>query len=75
VFRTGQDLLQRQRFQFPPDWVDCDMVEGEWSAFNEMLNRKNATLNDAVIYLATFLLSCDFNEYSLDSTITSQDSY
>lgn len=52
-FRSGQDVLQRQRFQFPPDWLDCDQVEGEWSAFTAILSRKNATINDAIPQLQT----------------------
>ena len=36
IFNSGQQLLQRQRFQFPSDWLDYDMVEGEWTAFNEV---------------------------------------
>jgi dynein heavy chain 1 len=36
--------LQRQRFQFPTDWLDYDMVEGEWTAFNEILSRKSDSL-------------------------------
>ncbi len=44
AFNSGQQLLQRQRFQFPPDWLDYDMVEGEWNAFNEILKRKNDSL-------------------------------
>eukprot|EP01117_Protostelium_nocturnum_P006264 TRINITY_DN2259_c0_g1_i6.p1 TRINITY_DN2259_c0_g1~~TRINITY_DN2259_c0_g1_i6.p1 ORF type:complete len:4259 (-),score=1954.67 TRINITY_DN2259_c0_g1_i6:110-12886(-) len=44
TFSSGQQLLTRQRFQFPTDWLDYDMVEGEWSAFNEILKRKSDSL-------------------------------
>ena len=44
TFNSGQQLLQRQRFQFPTDWLDYDMVEGEWTAFNEILSRKSDSL-------------------------------
>lgn len=43
-FHNGQQLLTRQRFQFPSDWTDYDMIEGEWLAFNEILNRKSDSL-------------------------------
>lgn len=43
-YHSGQQLLQRQRFQFPADWTDYDMIEGEWLAFNEILNRKSDSL-------------------------------
>ncbi|KAM9964742.1 hypothetical protein ACTFIW_004524 [Dictyostelium discoideum] len=55
-YRTGQDLLQRQRFSFPNDWLDCERVEGEWSAFNEILNRKNATISEAIPQLQAKIL-------------------
>eukprot|EP01132_Coremiostelium_polycephalum_P002127 gene2127-2619_t len=55
-FRSGQDLLQRQRFQFPNDWLECDMVESEWGAFNEILNRKNAAIGEAIPQLQAKIL-------------------
>ncbi|KAJ2643448.1 dynein heavy chain, partial [Coemansia sp. RSA 1694] len=42
VFRGGQRVLEKQRFQFPADWLYLDQVEGEWSAFNEILKRKTS---------------------------------
>eukprot|EP01114_Cavostelium_apophysatum_P023031 TRINITY_DN854_c0_g1_i2.p1 TRINITY_DN854_c0_g1~~TRINITY_DN854_c0_g1_i2.p1 ORF type:complete len:4577 (-),score=1545.65 TRINITY_DN854_c0_g1_i2:38-13768(-) len=44
IFGSGQQLLTRQRFQFPADWLDYDMLEGEWTAFNEILTRKSDSL-------------------------------
>lgn len=41
---SGQELLNRQRFQFPSDWLEYEMVEGEWNAFNEILARKSDAL-------------------------------
>lgn len=46
IFGSGQKTLERQRYQFPPDWLYVDQVEGEWSAFNEILARKNASIQD-----------------------------
>jgi dynein heavy chain 1 len=43
-FVTGQQTLERQRYQFPADWLDIDQVQGEWSAFNEILKRKNDSI-------------------------------
>jgi dynein heavy chain 1 len=48
VFKAGQDLLTRQRFQFPSDWLEYDMVEGEWNAFNELINRKTTEINNEI---------------------------
>ncbi|KAJ2798624.1 dynein heavy chain, partial [Coemansia helicoidea] len=40
VFRGGQRVLEKQRYQFPAEWVFLDQVAGEWGAFNEILARK-----------------------------------
>ncbi|EGC38132.1 cytoplasmic dynein heavy chain [Dictyostelium purpureum] len=47
-YRSGQDLLQRQRFQFPSDWLDCDMIEAEWGALTDILNRRNNQISEAI---------------------------
>lgn len=38
-FRFGQDMLQKQRFHFPDDWMDVERVDAELSSFTELLNR------------------------------------
>ncbi|XP_064484606.1 dynein heavy chain, cytoplasmic-like isoform X2 [Ornithodoros turicata] len=44
LYREGQRILERQRFQFPNSWLHVDNIEGEWSAFNEMMQRKDAAI-------------------------------
>ncbi|KAJ2009178.1 dynein heavy chain [Coemansia thaxteri] len=46
VFRGGQRVLEKQRFQFPGDWLYLDHVEGEWGAFSEMLRRKTNVIQE-----------------------------
>ena len=46
VFRQGQTLLNRQRYQFPSDWLFVDQVEHEWTALNEILDRKIKVVED-----------------------------
>ena len=48
VFRAGEEILDRQRFQFPLTWVYVDNVEGEWDAFNEIMKRKDAAVQAQV---------------------------
>ena len=48
LFRGGEKILDRQRFQFPPDWIYIDHVEGEWGAFVEIMKRKDAALQTQV---------------------------
>jgi len=40
-FKHGQKLLERQRYQFPADWKQYDTIQGEWTALNDILKRKN----------------------------------
>ena len=47
-FRGGEKILDRQRFQFPPDWIYIDHVEGEWGAFVEIMKRKDAAVQTQV---------------------------
>jgi dynein heavy chain 1 len=46
VFHEGQRILERQRFVFPPSWIFFDQINGEWSAFEEIMNRKFRSLED-----------------------------
>ena len=48
VFHSGQKMLERNRFQFPTNWLHVDNVEGEWSAFNEIIKRKDAIMQTQV---------------------------
>eukprot|EP01094_Clydonella_sp_ATCC50884_P027826 TRINITY_DN8164_c0_g1_i2.p1 TRINITY_DN8164_c0_g1~~TRINITY_DN8164_c0_g1_i2.p1 ORF type:complete len:4596 (+),score=2011.83 TRINITY_DN8164_c0_g1_i2:76-13863(+) len=44
-YQVGQNLLQRQRYQFPMGWLEYDGLESEWNAFNEILGRKSDAIN------------------------------
>ena len=35
-----QELLKKHRYTFPQNWMEYGMLAGEWSAFQDMLNRK-----------------------------------
>ena len=48
VFRAGEKILDRQRYQFPPTWVYVDNVEGEWGAFNEIMKRKDSAMQTQI---------------------------
>ena len=56
VFKEGQRILERQRFQFPDNWLHVDNIEGEWSAFNEIMKRKDASIQQQVTSLQVCLL-------------------
>ncbi|KAG0049018.1 hypothetical protein BGZ83_006135 [Gryganskiella cystojenkinii] len=59
LFRQGQKTLERQRFQFPNDWLYCDQIDGEWSAFNEILGRKNNAIQDQIAGLQMKIVTED----------------
>lgn len=41
-------ILKHFRFQFPPQWLHVDNIEGEWSAFNEIMRRKDSSIQTQV---------------------------
>ena len=59
TFRQGQTLLTRQRYQFPADWLHVDQVDHEWTALNEILERKLKIVNDQTDALRANILAED----------------
>jgi dynein heavy chain 1 len=47
-FVIGQKTLERQRYAFAPDWLFVDQIQGEWSAFCDILKRKNDSIKEQV---------------------------
>jgi dynein heavy chain 1 len=43
-FQQGQQILERQRYAFPDDWLYIDNIEGEWDALNDIVSKKNASV-------------------------------
>ena len=58
-FKDGQRILERQRFQFPSSWLHVDNIEGEWSAFNEIIRRKNSSIQTQVATLQMKIVAED----------------
>ena len=56
VYRDGQKILERQRYQFPSNWLYTDNIDSEWGAFNEILKRKDGTIQTQVLTCLFFLL-------------------
>ena len=48
AFPAAQKVLERQRFPFPSDWVYFEQVDGEWSAFSDILSRKDSAIQGQV---------------------------
>lgn len=51
VYKEGQRILERQRFQFPNSWLHVENLEGEWDAFNEIIKRKDSSIQTQVASL------------------------
>lgn len=43
---SGEKTLERMRFQFPDEWLYYDQLNGEWNAFQEILRRKNDSIQE-----------------------------
>ncbi|KAF9161045.1 hypothetical protein DFQ26_004928 [Actinomortierella ambigua] len=59
LYRQGQKTLERQRYQFPNDWLYVDQIDGEWSAFSEILGRKNNAIQDQIAGLQMKIVAED----------------
>ena len=46
IFRSGQTMLTRQRYQFSAEWLFVEQIDREWSALNEILDRKLRLVQD-----------------------------
>ena len=51
IFKESQRILERQRFQFPQNWLHSDNIEGEWTAFCDILDRKDTSIQGQVNFL------------------------
>lgn len=47
-FLGGQKTLERQRYSFPQDWLFVDQIQSEWSAFSDILKRKDDSIKEQV---------------------------
>ncbi|XP_074099131.1 dynein heavy chain, cytoplasmic isoform X3 [Cotesia typhae] len=59
IYREGQRILERQRFQFPSSWLHVDNIEGEWGAFNEIIKRKDLSIQTQVASLQMKIVAED----------------
>ncbi|KZV78567.1 hypothetical protein EXIGLDRAFT_592494, partial [Exidia glandulosa HHB12029] len=56
---SGEKTLERFRYQFPDDWLYSDQLQGEWSAFNEILKRKNDSIQEQLAGLQLKIVAED----------------
>ena len=58
-YREGQKLLEKQRFQFPSNWLYIDNIDGEWSAFQDIHKRKDTAIQEKIATLQMRIVSED----------------
>lgn len=51
--------MERQRFQFPNQWLYIDNIEGEWGAFTDIMKRKDSSIQTRVASLQLKIASED----------------
>jgi dynein heavy chain 1, cytosolic len=56
-YSNAQKILERQRYQFPSNWLYTDHILGEWGAFNEILKRKDHSIQNQVASLQAKIVS------------------
>ena len=59
MYKEGQRILERQRFQFPSNWLYSDNIEGEWGAFADIMKRKDSSIQTQVASLQMKIVSED----------------
>ncbi|KAJ3135949.1 hypothetical protein HK100_002228 [Physocladia obscura] len=59
IFKASQKVLDKQRFPYPNDWLYVENVEGEWNAFNDILKRKNAAIQEQMAGFQTKIVAED----------------
>jgi dynein heavy chain 1, cytosolic len=48
IFGKSQTTLSRERFQFPPDWLEMGQIKGEWDALRDILDRKSKQVEEKI---------------------------
>ncbi|OMJ11354.1 Cytoplasmic dynein 1 heavy chain 1 [Smittium culicis] len=59
ISKRGQKLLERQRYQFPAEWIQYDRLESEWVAFNEILTSKAKIIEEQISGIQLKIVSED----------------
>ncbi|KZP00669.1 dynein heavy chain protein 1 [Calocera viscosa TUFC12733] len=56
---NGEKTLERFRYNFGDDWLYSDQLRGEWSAYNEILKRKNDAIQEQLAGLQLKIVAED----------------
>ncbi|KAL1303469.1 hypothetical protein AAFC00_006850 [Neodothiora populina] len=59
TFRDGERSLKRTRYQFAQDWLSVEQIDGEWTALNQVLERKTKVIDDQTDALKSKIIAED----------------
>jgi dynein heavy chain 1, cytosolic len=48
LFQKSSNTLTRERYHFPEDWLQVDLISDEWKALGEILARKSKQVQDQI---------------------------
>ena len=51
--------MERHRFAFPTEWLYAENVAGEWSAFSDIMKRKEANIQTQIAALQNKIIAED----------------
>lgn len=67
VFKDSHKLLERQRFQFPTTWLYSDQLDGSWTSFNSILDRRDHQIQEKIATLQMQMMTQENNVESKTS--------
>ena len=57
ICKDSQKLLERQRYQFSSQWLYVEQLEGSWTSFNDILDRRDAQIQEQIASLQIKMVS------------------
>jgi len=63
LFNECERMLERQRYHFPDNWLYSDNIEGEYSSFVEILQRKESLIKKQVISYKFLIIKRQIKSY------------
>ncbi len=56
-YKNGKKLLDRNRYQYPPEALQVEHIEGEWSSLKQILSKKSKLMEEQIPILQAKILA------------------
>ena len=56
------------RFKFPADWLEYEVIDGEWGAFQDILKRRTSAMEEEIPVLQTKIVAEGVSTIFVDVT-------